>query len=45
MGYKNPGVKDLKLGSVWIYSKKSSDLIDLEGLLIDSILSSLQNNL
>lgn len=37
MGYKIPGWKNLKLGSVGIYSKKSSDLIDPEGLLIESI--------
>ena len=39
-GYKNPAVKDLKLGSARIYSKKSCDLIDLEEPLTDNTWSS-----
>lgn len=39
-GYKNPAVKDLKLDSAKIYSKKSRDLIDLEEPLTDNIWSS-----
>lgn len=43
-GYINPGLKDQKLDSTRLNSKKSGDLSDLGGVLTDTSLPSFQTN-